>query len=219
MMPIGRRRTGRLYPPIALTLLAAAVAIAACDATAVLDGNANRGKGSASPSTGINSTTTPTPSPSGLSGGINDNAGRGSPSPTSSASTAAPGATPTTQPSATFSPTPTPPPASAQYIIMSPTSGLIIHLPPPAGATPLPSMPSTIQLNAEVRLSNGTIDSQAASWTSSDVAVAAVSQTGLVTAKFNTGAAKITAVSADGQASESLTVTVKSVGDVSVEVE
>lgn len=214
MTPIGRHRTGRLYPPIAVTLLAAAVAIAACDPNAVLDANAKAGKGSASPGA---TSTNPTPVPTGLSGDINDSK---SPTPGTSGNTSgSPSPTPTASPGPTFSPTPTPPPAVAQYIIMSPTSGLTIHLPPPAGATPLPGMPSIIQLNAEVRLSNGTIDSLAATWTSADEAIATVSQTGLVSAKSKTGTVKITAVSADQLATEFLTITVKSVGDVSVEVE
>jgi hypothetical protein len=74
----------------------------------------------------------------------------------------------------------------------------------PATST-LNALGATVQLSAQVRDQNGTIMSQAVSWTSSSAGVATVSQNGLVTA-VSEGQATITA--AAGTASGTATVSV-----------
>lgn len=216
MKPIGRHRTGRLVPPLTVTLLSLVMALAACDPNGLVDtSDAAKGKASGGPSTA------PSTAASGhnnLNGGINDPGATPRPSgnPTGKP-TASP--TATAAPTPTPSPTPTAPPATAVSVRITPSTNLVLHLPPPAGATPLPGMPSTLALEAEVTLSSGALDAQAPTWETSDAAIATVSASGQVGAVSRTGTATITAISADALASASVTVTVKSVGNVSVEVE
>ena len=213
-----RRRTGVRWIP-ALSLLAA-LAIAACDTPINPPGTGNRA-GTGTQGASASPTASGTGDQNSVDGGITDSGGNGSNSGSTGASP-----TPTPSPSSGTSPTPTPdptptqtaPPAAALSVSIDPSSNLTIHLPPPGGATPKPTMPTSIQLTAEVTFNTG-IPSTEVTWSSNNEAAATVSGSGLVTAASATGSSDIVATSADGKASASVTVDVVSFGDVNVEVE
>lgn len=212
MKPFGRHRPGRIFPSLAAMVLAGAMAIAACDQGALVGTADTKAKASGSPPAQIQG------GGSGPGGNVSDSGSSPRPSTSPSANvspTPAASANPTPSPS----PTPTQPPAKAVSLSITPSSNLVIHLRPPAGATPLPGMPSTIELSAEVMLSSGALDAQAPTWVSSDPSIASVSDTGVVSAGSRTGSVSITATSADGLASASVVVTVESQGHVDMEVE
>jgi hypothetical protein len=104
---------------------------------------------------------------------------------------------------------------------IEPSSGpaLVINLPAPAGATPLPNQATKVQLNADVTMTNGSLDTKPAKWTTSNTLIASVDGSGLVQAGTKTGDATITATSDDAKASGSVVVTVKSTGKVNLGLE
>ncbi|MBM3266414.1 MAG: Ig-like domain-containing protein [Candidatus Sericytochromatia bacterium] len=222
MTPTGRRGPlARLFPTFTLSLLAFGLALAACEQT---PGTGGRIGAQASPGAGGAGKASPTPTIDPLQG-TSGTIGGTTPAPGQTTSPAAT-PTPTATPSPTPTPTPTAPPAVAQTVSITPNSGpaLTLNLPAPAGATPLANQPTQVEVQADVQLNNGAIDSKTPKWTSTDTLVATVSAVtgtskGLVKAVAKIGTAKITATSDDGKASASVTVTVKSTGQVNVGVE
>lgn len=109
-------------------------------------------------------------------------------------------------PTPTASPVPTPGPLRAVSIKVTPATA-DLYVAPPRGMTP--QHPYTIQLEAEVTYSDGSIDEDDVEWASLEGDRARVDQTGLVTAGIETGEVVIRVESEDGQASASLVITVK----------
>lgn len=213
MKPFGRSRTGRIFPRLGVMALTGTMALAACDQGALVGTADTKAKASSSPAAAASSG-----GPPGLGGNVADSGSSPRPATSPSANASAP-PTASEPPTPSPSPTPTQPPAEAVSLRITPSSNLVIHLRPPAGATPRPGMPSTIALTAEVRLNSGALDAQSPTWESSDPSIATVSASGEVSAGSRTGTASIMAISADGRASGSVVVTVRSEGDVDLTVE